>query len=97
MTATTVSAPVIGIAHIGSYQVQVQVRPGGKAAWLTLLGRSDYESFTVGTISDLNSDTPQLRVFQRLQRWATPRTRQLLISAVTRLYRDHRATRPAGE
>lgn len=89
MAATTVSAPVIGIAHIGTYQVRVQVRPGSKAAWLTLLGRNDFESFTVGTLCGLDGDAPQLRVFQRVQQWATPRVRQMLITAVVRLYREY--------
>lgn len=94
--ATTVSAPIIGIAQIGDYQVQVQVRPGSKAAWLTLLGRTEHDCLTVGTITDLDSAAPQLRVFQRLHRWATPGVQQLLIEAVVRVYRDYRATRPAS-
>lgn len=91
--ATTVSAPTIGIAQIGDYRVQVQVRPGSRAAWLTLLGRTDHDSLTVGTITGLDGTAPQLRVFQRLHRWATPSVRQTLVSTVTRLYREYGAAR----
>lgn len=93
--AVTLAARDIGTARIGEHQIRVQRRDGSHGVWMTLLASRESNDASLGTISDLNTDSPSVWIFEQCVDWDTPEVHAILVAAVRPLYRADEA-RHAG-
>lgn len=93
--AVTLAAPDIGTAHVDGQDIRVQRRPGAHAVWMTMLGPRRSRDITLGSIADLDTDTPSWWIWEdpAAAGWDTPVAHERLLAAVMPLYEADEARR----